>query len=141
MSLLEFFYHIENNLYNSHMIYRSIIILRNDIECFRLKQLLQNNDHCVHILENIHSEYDLNNIDCRIIIIKFSQFEELVQHLYCKDNIKKLSYNFIAFSFTIDNMNVKNALNFFLNHTKNNIYNTIIFDYDYKTNLNLRSNI
>ena len=141
MSLLKFFEHIEDNVFNTESIYRSIIVLNNQKDCIRLKNLMERKDHSVFIIESISNAIDYNNIDNRIVLTTIRQFREFIDHIDNISGITNSTYNFIAFSFNIDNDIVNPEIDYYMNIARNNMRNTVILDKNCMNSLNLIQNI
>lgn len=133
---------IEEYIYKSILVYRSILITNNEHESFILHKLMVKNDHYPIIINTIDEYIDYNNIDNRIIIITISNFIQLINHLN-KDNniIDTSSYNFIAFSYTIGQSIINKMILYYMELTDNNLNNTIILDKNYYNMLYLQNNI
>jgi hypothetical protein len=141
MSLLKFFEHIEDNIFNTELIYRSIIIANNKRDCIRLKNLMERKDYSVYIIDSISTTVNYNNIDNRIVLTTIEQFRNFIDHIDNINGICNSSYNFIAFSFNIDDDIVDEEVNYYMNIAKNNIRNTVILDKNCLNSLNLIQNI
>ena len=141
MSLLKLFEHIEDNVFNIELIYRSIIIANNQRDCIRLKNLMERKDYSVYIIDNISTTVNYNNIDNRIVLTTIEQFRNFIDHIDNVIGICNSSFNFIAFSFNIDDDIVDQEINYYMNIAKNNIQNTVILDKNCLNSLNLIQNI
>lgn len=141
MSLLKFLEHIEDNVFNTELIYRSIIVVNNQRDCIRLKNLMERKDHSVHIIESISNTIDYNNIDNRIVLTTIQQFREFIDHIDKISGITNSTYNFIAFSFNLDNDIVNPEIDYYLNIARNNMRNTVILDKNCMNSLHLIQNI
>ena len=141
MSLLKFLEHIEDNVFNTELIYRSIIIANNQRDCVRLKNLMERKDYSVFIIDSISTNIDYNNIDNRIVLATIEQFRDFIDHLDSINGICNSTYNFIAFSFNIDDDIVNQEVDYYINIAKNNMRNTVILDKNCMNSLNLIQNI
>lgn len=128
-SVIKFVKHIEDNIYTKELIYRSILVVKNEKEAQLLQKILQNNDYSAYILNKINYDIDYNNIDIRIIIISYEIFEEFVEYLD-KNNggILNSSYNFLGFSYGVSSDIVSKLIEYYVKKTNNNINNTIILE-------------
>jgi hypothetical protein len=128
-SIINFVKHIEDNIYTKELIYRSILIVKNEKEAILLQKILQNKDHSVFILNRIDDHIDYNNIDIRIMIISYEIFEEFMEYLD-KNNggILNSSYNFLGFSYGISSDIVDKLIEYYVKKTMNNSNNTIILE-------------
>ena len=132
MSIKSFVQHIEDNIYQKELIYRSILVSRNSKECYALKMMLEKNDHSAMILDYIDSDINYNNIDNRIVIMCYDNFHKFIEHLDSQeDGIFNSSYNFIAFSYMMDTTIVDNLVEYYVSKTHNNANNTIILEKNY----------
>ena len=141
MSLLKFLEHIEDNVFNTELIYRSIIIANNQRDCVRLKNLMERKDYSVFIIDSISTNIDYNNIDNRIVLATKEQFRDFIDQLDSINGICNSTYNFIAFSFNIDDDIVNQEVDYYINIAKNNMRNTVILDKNCMNSLNLIQNI
>lgn len=139
--LSNFVEHIEENIYNRELIYRSILVVKSNIETIRLKNLLDRKDYTCYIIEDIDNDLDYNNIDCRIMILCANQFKDFIQHIDNTIGINNSSYNFIGFNYTIDDDCVEDMVSYYLVKTNNNNINTLILDKKYSNHLHLLGNI
>jgi hypothetical protein len=131
-SIINFVKHIEDNIYTKELIYRSILVVKNNNEALVLQKMLQNNDHSVFILNKINCDIDYNNIDNRIIIVSYNTFEEFVEYLDNNNGgILNSSYNFLGFSYGISAEIVDKLIEYYVKKTKNNANNTIILEKNY----------
>ena len=138
--LTKFVKHIEENIYSKELIYRSILVVNSNIECYRLNRLLNHKDYSSQIVEEIDNDIDYNCIDCRIMILCQNKFKDFVQHLDNNQGLKNSSYNFIGFNYTLEPNCVQNMIEFYLEKTNNNIMNTIILDNKYCNHIHLLEN-
>lgn len=129
--LSEFVNNIENHIYRNELIYRSILVVNNNEESRKLRNILTRNDHVVHIVDEIFPFLNYNNIDCRILIMNHRALVNFINHLDNTCGINNSSYNFIGFCYTIPDECVSNLISFYLDKTNNNQNNTIIFDKNY----------
>ena len=133
---------IEEYIYKSILVYRSILITNNEKESIILHKLMVKNDHNPVIINTVNEYIDYNVIDNRIIIITISNFLTLLNHLNKDNNIVNTSsYNFIAFSYTIGQSIINNMISYYMELTDNNLNNTIILDKNYYNMLYLQNNI
>ena len=138
----EFVKNIEDNIYCKKLIYRSILVTKNDNENLLLKNKLDIKDHSAIIIDNIYMEIDYNMIDNRIVIINQNKFKRFIDHLDQHNNgILNSSYNLIAFCYSIDNNIVEDLVSFYLTKTKNNLNNTIIMENNYQNLLYLKKSV
>ena len=141
-SISDFVKHIEENIYRQELIYRSILVAKNDRECMLIKMKLERNDYSAVIVETIYDSIDYNFIDNRIVIIEQSKFGDFIDHLDRHNGgILNSSYNFIAFSYNIDSRHVDEMITSYLGKTNNNSNNTIIMDSKYANFLYLKKNV
>jgi len=94
-----------NALYNTHLIYRTIVVCDGDI-C-EYKRLLEKNDFSVYVADtdadtDTYVNYD--TLDCRVILIDRKRIETFLKNTMTINTF----YTFITF--TNDNDSVKEAL-------------------------------
>lgn len=107
-----------NDIYNNISIYRSIIITNSNKETKLYNNKLKNTNHsplCYKKNDDIDYNY-------RLFIINKDDFKDFIT----KININE--YNFIAFSYNINNLNY--YIDYFLNITNNNINEIYIHNID-----------
>ena len=132
MSVKSFVQHIEDNIYKRELIYRSILVTKNRKECSVLKRTLELKDYSPIIVENIDKKINYNHIDNRIIIICYDTFQNFIEHLDRQEGgILDSSFNFIAFSYSLDTQMVDELVAFYVEKTYNNANNTIILEKNY----------
>jgi len=132
VSLSNFVQHIEENIYKKSLIYRSIIVAKNQKECNILKRQLENKDYSAIIVDHIEDDINYNDIDNRIVIMSFEKFKLFIEHLdRFEGGILESTYNFIAFSYYIDDKIVEDLVSYYIRKTNNNINNTIILEKNY----------
>jgi hypothetical protein len=141
MSLLKFLQHIEDNVFNTELIYRSIIITNNQRDCIRLKNLMERKDYSVFMIDSVSTTMNYNDIDNRIVLTTIEQFRDFIDHIDNINGICNSSYNFIAFSFNIDDDIVNKEVDYYMNIARNNIRDTVILDKNCMNSLNLIQNI
>lgn len=129
---------LENKIYNKELIYRSIIITNDDNTSLLIKTIMEDRDYSIKFVEEIEN-IDYNNIDTRILIMKYNIFEEFLNYMENKNGgVLNSSYNFISIYYTIPKDTVNELISIYLEKTNNNMNNTIIMDkyYSNMTNLN-----
>jgi len=132
MSVKSFVQHIEDNIYKKELIYRSILVAKNQKECSVLKRMLELKDYSSIIIEHINKNINYNHIDNRIIIICHDMFKNFIEHLDRQEGgILDSSFNFIAFSYLLDTKIVDELVSFYVEKTHNNANNTIILEKNY----------
>ena len=125
MSVKSFVQHIEDNIYKRELIYRSILVTKNRKECSVLKRTLEMKDYTPIIIEQIDKKTNYNRIDNRIIIVCYDMFVNFIEHLDRQDGgILDSSFNFIAFSYTLDSQIIDELVTFYVEKTNNNANNT-----------------
>lgn len=122
MSLSQFINNLEN-IYVNISIYRSIIIAKNEKEAILLSNNLSIFNHNALYIngDNIHN--NITNSNYRLFIITYDNYKSFIKNLDID------SYNFIGISYTIDEDNVNNIINYYLDISNNNINNTYILNY------------
>lgn len=108
MSTNNMFINNINELYGNISIYRAIIVANNDKEIISFYNKFKNTNHNPNYYENGDIDYSY-----RLYLVKKDNFKKLIE------TINKDEYNFIAFSYNIDNLN--NYIKFFLDNSNNNI--------------------
>lgn len=105
-----------NALYNTHLIYRTIVVCDGDV-C-EYKRRLEKNEFSVYVVDDADADYDnsinYDALDCRVILIDSKRIESFLKNTM---NINTF-YTFITF--TNDNDSAKEAL------MKQKQYNDII---------------
>lgn len=105
-----------NALYNTHLIYRTIVVCDGDV-C-EYKRRLEKNEFSVYVVDDADTDYDnsvnYDTLDCRVILIDSKRIESFLKNTM---NINTF-YTFITF--TNDNDSAKEAL------MKQKQYNDII---------------
>lgn len=123
---------IEEHIYKTELIYRTILVTVNVVESHLLKNELTRNDYSAVVIEEDISIIDnYNQIDDRIVILPHFKFKEFILHLEENGGLLASSFNFIALSYAIDEDTVNTLIEFYVNKTNNNEFNTIIFDKSY----------
>lgn len=132
IAISNFVQHIEENIYKKSLIYRSILVAKNDKECIILKRQLENKDYSAIVIDYIESNINYNDIDNRIVIMSYENFKKFIEHLdQFNGGILESTYNFIAFSYYIDDKVVEDLVSYYIKKTNNNINNTIILEKNY----------
>ena len=132
LDIKRFIEYIEENIYRKHLIYRSIIVTKNERESIMMTKELLHRDYSALILRNIHDiNYSLNynDIDQRILVLSSDIFIAFMKHIGVESGDS--SFNFIAYSFGIDDDVTDKLITQYMSMTKNNVINTIIFDKRY----------
>jgi hypothetical protein len=97
-SLSNLFINDMETMYQSHSIYRGIVVVNINKED-EYRSLLENNTHSVLIVHNIE-DVDYEALDSRVLIMDYLIFRQFINVL-C--NIKQdTSYNFIGIAYDID---------------------------------------
>jgi hypothetical protein len=92
-----------DNIYKSHLIYRTIVVCNNDV--LEYKKLLENKDFSVYIINTI-SNINYDTLDYRVFLIKYDLFEDFLNNM-----ISKKMNNFYTFiKFTYENDNKKDII-------------------------------
>ena len=92
-----------DNIYKTHLIYRTIVVCNDDI--LEYKNLLENKDFSVYIVNTV-SNINYDALDYRIILIKYDIIEDFLNNII-SNNINNF-YTYITF--TEDNDNIKNEI-------------------------------
>lgn len=142
-SLKNFVTDIEEYIYKKELVYRSLLVTASDKEGLLLKKELENRDYSVLFIDStfdISSVEDYNKICNRIVVVSSTEkFKEFINYLDLSD-LSKSSFNFIGFSYNVDNSSVNDMLHFYVvDKTANNKYDTIIYDKKYKNLIYLNS--
>lgn len=138
--LSKFVKHIEENIYNKELIYRSILVVKSNIDGYSLKHILDKKDYTSQIVQKIDNRTEYNCIDCRILIICANKFKDFVNFLDFQNGINNSSYNFIGFDYSLDTKYVEDLISFYMEKT-NNMANTIILDKKYCNHIHLLEDI
>jgi hypothetical protein len=88
-----------DNIYKSHLIYRTIVVCNNDV--LEYKRLLENRDFSVYVINTI-SNINYDTLDYRIFLIKVDLFEEFLNNMI--SNKMNDFYTFIKFTYENDNI-------------------------------------
>ena len=95
-----------NALYNTHLIYRTIVVCDGDV-C-EYKRRLEKNEFSVYVVEDADADYDnsinYDALDCRVILIDSKRIESFLKNTMNMNTF----YTFITF--TNDNDSDKEAL-------------------------------
>lgn len=95
-----------NALYNTHLIYRTIVVCDGDI-C-EYKRLLEKNEFSVYVVDAVDTDTDTSvnydTLDCRVILINSKRIESFLKNTMNMNTF----YTFITF--TNDNDSAKEAL-------------------------------
>jgi hypothetical protein len=92
-----------DTLYNTHLIYRTIVVCDGDI-C-EYKRLLEKRDFSVYLTE-ADADINYDTLDCRVILIESKRIEDFLNNV-----ISKKINNFYTFiTFTNDNDDAKDAI-------------------------------
>lgn len=127
-----FIKHLEEYIYKELLIYRTVIIAKNEKEGLMLERDLKSRDYNAIYINDIYSVIDYNNISYRIVIITYDKFETLINYIDTNnDGILKSSYNLLAFSYLLNDSLIEKMLFYYLLKTDNNSNETIIYDKRY----------
>ena len=85
------------NLYKTHLIYRTIVVCNNDI--IEYKILLEDKEFSVYVIDTI-SNINYDTLDYRILLIKSELFEEFLSNVI--SNKMNNFYTFIKFTYEND---------------------------------------
>jgi hypothetical protein len=92
-----------DNIYKTHLIYRTIIVCKDDTAEY--KKLLEDKDFSVYVVNAIATiNYDA--LDCRVILINHDIFEDFLNNIIA-NNISNF-YTYITF--TYDNFIIKEVI-------------------------------
>ena len=92
-----------DNIYKTHLIYRTIVVCNDDISEY--KNLLENKDFSVYTVNTVPNiNYDA--LDCRIILIKHDIIEEFLNNIILNNNNNFYTY----ITFTDDNNDIKDTI-------------------------------
>jgi len=86
-----------DNIYKSHLIYRTIVVCNDDV--LEYKKLLENKDYSVYVINTI-SNINYDTLDYRIFLIKSDLFEEFLNNII--SNKMNDFYTFIKFTYEND---------------------------------------
>jgi hypothetical protein len=92
-----------DNIYKTHLIYRTIVVCNDDI--LEYKDLLENKEFSVYVVNSI-TNINYDTLDYRIILIKKDLFEDFLNNII-SNNINNF-YTYITF--TYDNDNIKDTI-------------------------------
>jgi hypothetical protein len=131
-NIKKFVEYIEENIYKRQLIYRSIIVAKDQKERTIMAIELLNKDYSVLTVESVDYVLDYNNIDNRIVLICSDIFKTFINHLNSQEGgLIQSSYNFIAFSYLLHEDACDDMMFYYINMTKNNANNTIFLDKRY----------
>ena len=88
-----------DNIYKTNIIYRTIVVCNDDLAEY--KRLLEHKDFSVYVVDTITSSINYDALDNRIILIKYSLFEEFLNNIISNNNTD--FYTYIAFTYDNDN--------------------------------------
>lgn len=125
----QFIRDIEENVYKSQLIYRSLFVTKTDKESKLLKAFLDKKDYSV-VIWNKDENIDYTNIDERIVILTFDKFKQFITILQNSDEGLQV-YNFIGLSYNLGDEITNDLKYFYIKLTNNNANDTIILDRDY----------
>ena len=93
-----------NALYNTHLIYRTIVVCDGDI-C-EYKRRLEKNEFSVYVVDVADADTSINYdaLDCRVILIDSKRIESFLK------NTMNMNAFYTFITFTNDNDNAKEAL-------------------------------
>ncbi len=130
-----FIEHLEELMFKEELIYRSILVTKNDKESSSLKKELQKKDYSVQILDdrifkpNEIYNVDYNELNTRIIIMTYNKFKNFIEYIdEYNGGILQSSFNMIGFSYLIPDKIHDDLLLFYINKTNNNITGTLFLD-------------
>ena len=106
------------NLYKTHLIYRTIVVCNNDI--IEYKKLLEDKEFSVYVIDTI-SNINYDTLDYRILLIKSELFEEFLSNVI--SNKMNNFYTFIKFTYENDVIKEQITKKYYNN---NDIMNNII---------------
>lgn len=125
----QFIRDIEESVYKSQLIYRSLLVTKTDKESKLLKMSLDKKDYSVVIWKK-DENIDYTNIDERIVILTFDKFKQFITILQNSEEGLQV-YNFIGLSYDLDDQVTNDLKYFYIKLTNNNANDTIILDRDY----------
>jgi hypothetical protein len=135
-----FIEHLEELIYRQELIYRSLLVTKNDRESHILNKELLKKDYSVKILKEIDPLVDYNILDSRILIVTKDNFESFIQHIDKRNGgIMSSTYSLIAFSYFIDEITINNLLAFYMKNSKNNANGTLFLDKKFARYLYLKN--
>lgn len=93
-----------NALYNTHLIYRTIVVCDGDV-C-EYKRRLEKNEFSVYVVDVADTDASINYdaLDCRVILIDSKQIESFLK------NTMNMNAFYTFITFTNENDNAKEAL-------------------------------
>lgn len=107
-----------DNMYKSHLIYRTIVVCDGDIREY--KRLLEKKDFSVYVVNSLSdANFGVNydTLDYRVILIESERMDEFLNTIFANNHTGFYTY----ITFTNDNDTVKDAIT-----KKYNIINDII---------------
>jgi hypothetical protein len=105
-----------DDIYKTHLIYRTIVVCNND-DIDEYKVLLEDNDFSVYVVDTLSSIINYDALDYRILLIKCDFVEEFLNDIISNGggsngsstaNSRNNFYTYIAF--TPDNANIKEEI-------------------------------
>jgi hypothetical protein len=93
-----------DNMYKSHLIYRTIVVCDRDI-C-EYKRLLENKDFSVYIVNSIGAGINYDTLDYRVILIESAQMDEFLSDIFASNHTGFFTY----ITFTNDDDTVKDMI-------------------------------
>jgi hypothetical protein len=91
------------NIYKTHLIYRTIVVCDKDIGEY--KELLENKDFSVYVVNTV-SNINYDTLDHRIILVNNKILEDFLNSIIAND----LDNFYTYISFTYDNTSMKEAI-------------------------------
>lgn len=91
-----------NALYNTHLIYRTIVVCDGDV-C-EYKRRLEKNEFSVYVVDAADASINYDALDCRVILIDSKQIESFLK------NTMNMNAFYTFITFTNENDNAKEAL-------------------------------
>jgi hypothetical protein len=85
------------NIYRTHLIYRTIVVCNDDV--IEYKKLLEDNEFSVYVINTI-SNINYDALDYRILLIKSELFEDFLSNII--SNKMSDFYTFIKFTYEND---------------------------------------
>jgi hypothetical protein len=92
-----------DNIYRTHLIYRTIVVCDKDIVDY--KELLENKDFSVYVVNTV-SNINYDTLDQRIILVNNKILEDFLNSIIANDIDNFYTY----ISFTYDNTSMKEAI-------------------------------